>query len=247
VTGEERLAYFDCASGASAEMLMGSLVAAGLLEADLRDLLAPLQRAGAAFDLRIREVAKGPVSALELRIVDQVLDVEAHLEDMLILLRAARLRPGVLRDATGILRRLAEEEAHHAGKRTEDFTFRGTSGIDSVVGAVGCTAALASLEVHTVFCSPVNVGGGSAVVTALLAGAPIYEETPGLPLVTPVAAAILGSVTSEWPASPPFAGGSIGYGAGLRDLPRPNVVRCFLGYGTIRSGPSRDRTSASDA
>ena len=53
---EERLAYFDCATGASAEMLLGSLVSAGLLEADLRDLLAPLQRAGAAFDLRVREV-----------------------------------------------------------------------------------------------------------------------------------------------------------------------------------------------
>ena len=31
-----RLAYFDCASGASGEMFLGALVAAGLLEADLR-------------------------------------------------------------------------------------------------------------------------------------------------------------------------------------------------------------------
>jgi uncharacterized protein (DUF111 family) len=238
VTGSERLAYFDCASGASSEMLLGSLVAAGLLEADLRDALAPLQRASAAFDLRLREVSKGPVQALELRIVDQVPDVHARLDDMLTLLKASQLRPGVLHDTTAILRRLTEEEAHHAGKRPEEFVYEGTSGIDAVIGAVGCTAALASLGVRTVFCSPVNVGTGSPVIAALLAGAPTYEESPGLPLVTPVAAAILATLASEWPASPPFAGASVGYGAGLRDLPRPNVVRCFLGYGTIRSAPS---------
>lgn len=238
MTGEERLAYFDCASGASAEMLMGSLVSAGLLEADLRDQLAPLQDAGAAFGLRIREVAKGPVEALELRIVEQVPNVDAHLDDMLTLIQAAKLRPGIFHDATVILSRLAEEEARHAGERTEDFVFSGTRGIDSVVGVVGCVAGLAALGVRTVFCSPVNVGAGSPVVAALLGAAPVYEEQPGVTLVTPVAAAILGTLTTEWPASPPFAGADVGYGAGLRDLPRPNVVRCFLGYGTIRSAPT---------
>jgi pyridinium-3,5-bisthiocarboxylic acid mononucleotide nickel chelatase len=247
VTTEERLAYFDCASGATAEMLLGSLVSAGLLEADLRDLLAPLQQAGAAFDLRIREVEKGPVKALELRVTDQVPDVEARLGDMLTLLNAAKLRPGVLHDSTVILRRLAEEEARHAGERTDDVTFTGTSGIDSVVGTVGFVGALAALDVRTVFCSPVNVGAGSPVIAALLGNAPVYEESPSLTVVTPVAAAILGTLTSEWPASPPFAGSDVGYGAGMRDLPRPNVVRCFLGYGTIRSAPKPGGTTTGDA
>jgi pyridinium-3,5-bisthiocarboxylic acid mononucleotide nickel chelatase len=216
-------------------MLLGSLVSAGLLEADLRDELAPLQRAGAAFDLRFREVSKGPVGALELRFVDQVPDVHARLADMLALLDAARLRPAIAQRAIAILTRLTEEEAHHAGERPEDFAFDGTSGIDSVIGAVGVAAALSVLGVGTVFCSPVNTGAPSPVVASLLAAAPTYSESPGVPLVTAAAAAILGSLVSEWPASPPFAGGQIGYGAGVRDLPRPNVLRCFLGYGTIRS------------
>lgn len=216
-------------------MLIGSLVAAGLLEADLRDLLAPLQRAGAAFELHLAEVAKGPVRAIQLRIVDQAPSVEARLGDMLALLEAAKLRPGVLHESTRILRRLTEEEARGAGERPEDYTFSGTAGIDAVVGAVGCTGGLAALGVHTVFCSPVNLGAASPVVAALLAHAPTYEEAAGPALVTPLAAAILGVLASEWPASPPFAGATVGYGAGLRDLPRPNVVRCFLGYGSIRT------------
>ena len=238
---QERLAYFDCATGASAEMLLGSLVSAGLLEADLRDLLAPLQRAGAAFDLRVREVAKGPVRALELRIVDQVPNVKAKLGDMLTLLNDAKLGSGVLHETTAILRLLAGQEAAHAGERLEDFTFTGTAGIDSVVGAVGAAAAFAALEVQTVMCSPVNTGHASAVVASLLANAPTYDESPGFELVTPVAAAILAQLVAEWPASPPFAGATVGYGAGVRDLPRPHVMRCFLGYGSIRGGPSTRR------
>ena len=238
---EERLAYFDCATGASAEMLLGSLVSAGLLESDLRDLLAPLQRAGAAFDLRVRDVAKGPVRALELRIVDQVPNVKAVLADMLTLLTQAQLRPGVIDDATAILQLLAGQEAAHAGVRTEDFTFTGTSGIDSVVGAVGAAGALAALDVRTVMSSPVNTGAASPVVASLLANAPTYDESSGIPLVTPVAAAILAHLVVEWPASPPFAGAAVGYGAGVRDLPRPHVMRCFLGYGSIRGGPSNPR------
>lgn len=233
MTTGERLAYLDCASGASGEMLLAAVVSAGLLEADLRDLLAPLQKAGAAFDIGVREVDKGPVHALELRITDQAPDVTAHLADMLALLDAARLRPGVVNGATAILRRLAEAEGHQAGERPEDVSFTGTSGIDSVVAAVGACAAFTALGVRTVFSSPVNVGNSSPVVTALLAHAPTYNESPGPALVTPVAAAILATLAAEWPASPPFAGGEIGYGAGQRDLPWPNVMRCFLGYGTI--------------
>jgi uncharacterized protein (DUF111 family) len=239
MTHESRLAYFDCASGASGEMFLGALVAAGLLEADLRDVVAPLQRAGAAFGLRVRAVRKGPVSATEVLIVDQVPNVKAHLDDMVGLIRSATLPTPVSRTASRILSRMAEALAAHAGKRIEDFVFDGTSGIDDVVSAVGMSGALAALDVRTVFSSPVNIGVADPVVHGLLLEAPTYEDSPGVPLVTPIGAAILAELTSEWPASPPFAGGQVGYGAGLRDLPRPNVMRCFLGYGTIPGATER--------
>ena len=81
-----------------------------------------------------------------------------------------------------MLRLLAGEEATHAGERVDDFVFTGTSGIDSVVGAVGASAALAALEVRTVMCSPVNTGHAIPVVASLLANAPTYDESPGIAL-----------------------------------------------------------------
>lgn len=235
---DARLAYFDCASGASGEMMLGSLISAGLLEADLRDAVAPLQRAGAAFELRIREVEKGHVAATEVSIGGQAPNVRAHLEDMLSLIRQAQLAPALVTRATAVLRRLAESAAHHAGQRPDDLPFDGTSGIDGVVTAVGVAGALAALQVREVSASPVNVGEPNPVVASLLAAAPTYSDSPGVPLVTPLGAALLAELVIEWPASPPFAGGQIGHGAGRRDLPKPNVMRCFLGYGTIPAPPT---------
>lgn len=229
----EGIAYFDCASGASSEMFMGALVAAGLLEADLRDVLAPLQRAGAAFELEVRPVHKGPVAATEVRIGGQVPDVQARLPDMLAIIGSAQLPGDVAITAATVLRRLAAAEARLAGERPDDHVFDGTRGVDSIVGAVGVIGALASLGVGTVLSSPVNLGRAEPVVAALLAHAPTYDDSPGLPLVTPLGAALLAELVAEWAASPPFAGGQVGHGAGLRDLPKPNVMRCFLGYGTI--------------
>jgi uncharacterized protein (DUF111 family) len=228
-----RQAYFDCASGASGEMILGALISAGLLEADLRDVVAPLQRAGAAFDLTVREVKKGPVEAVEVRITRQAQNVDARLDDMVGLLRSAQLAPATLTRAIGALRRLASAAARHAGERPEDLVFGGTSGIDGVVAAVGVAGSLGVLGVQEVSASPVNVGIANPVVSTLLAGAPTYADSAGVPLVTPLGAALLAELVVEWPASPPFAGGEIGHGAGRRDLPKPNVMRCFLGYGTI--------------
>ena len=235
------IAYIDCASGASAEMFLGALLDAGLLEVDLREVLAPLQRAGAAFEVEVSQVMKGPVAAVQVSIVGQVQQVEARLPDMLAVLRSAQLPEKVADSAAGVLRRLAREEARIAGQRTDHFLFDGTRGIDSVVGAVGIFGALATLEVGSVLSSPVNVGQAEPVVATLLAHAPTYADSPGISLVTPLGAALLAELVSEWTASPPFAGGVVGHGAGVRDLPKPNVMRCFLGYGTISGATAQTR------
>ena len=238
-----RQAYFDCASGASGEMILGALVSAGLLEADLHDVLAPLEQEGAAFELTVRDVKKGPVEAVEVRITGRPSNQSVRLGDMLGLLQDASLASAIQTRAARILKRVATATAKHAGERPQDLVFAGTSGVEGVVAAVGVIGSLHGLGVREVYVSPVNLGAANPVIHELLAGAPTYADTSGVPLVTPLGAALLADLAVEWPASPPFAGGQIGHGAGRRDLPRPNVMRCFLGYGTIpapltRSGQS---------
>jgi uncharacterized protein (DUF111 family) len=173
------------------------------------------------------------VAAIEVRIDGRGSSRIGRLDDMLDLLRDARLAPAIQTRTANALKRLATAAARHAGERPQDLVFAGTSGVEGVVVAVAVTGSLNSLGVREVFASPVNLGEANPVVNTLLAGAPTYSDTSGVPLVTPLGAALLAELAVEWPASPPFAGGEIGHGAGRRDLPRPNVMRCFLGYGTI--------------
>ena len=152
---------------------------------------------------------------------------------MLRVLEQARLAAATRERAARTLTRLAAAAARHAGERPQDLVFTGSSGVEGVVAAVGVIGSLHALRIEEVFVSPVNVGTPNPVVAELLGHAPHYSDGRGVPLVTPLGAALLAELAVEWPASPPFAGGDIGHGAGRRDLDRPNVMRCFLGYGTI--------------
>ncbi len=231
----ERFVYFDCASGASAEMLLGGLVSAGLLAADLGDLLAPLQAAGAAFEVGVHETTKGPVHAIQVEIVPIDPPARLRLAEVREMVARAAYPPSVRNRAEAVLQRLTDAMARLAGERPSDLAVPGADALEAAAGAAGVCAALDWLEVRSVFSSPVNLGRAEPVVAALLATAPTYEEA-GPPLVTPVVAAMLAEIVDEWSASPPYPGASVGYGAGVRDLPRPNVVRTFLGYGTIAGG-----------
>ncbi|HET6379983.1 MAG TPA: nickel insertion protein [candidate division Zixibacteria bacterium] len=229
----ERLAYIDCASGASAQMFLGALISAGFLEADLRDLIAPLEAAGARPELTVRQVAKGPVAAVHVRVGGAFPAPRPRLADMAGLVRSAQLPPAVVTAATAVMGRMVNAAARHAAVRPQDLVLDEAGALGAVVGSVGVVGALVQLGVRRVYASPVNAGKADPMVTALLAGVPTYSDSPGVPLVTPLGAALLAELVAERPASPPFAGGDIGHGAGERDLPRPNVMRCFLGYGTI--------------
>ena len=55
-----RIAYFDCFSGASGDMILGSLIDAGLSSRRLRDELK--KHLTSAIDLKVRRVLKGGIA-----------------------------------------------------------------------------------------------------------------------------------------------------------------------------------------
>jgi uncharacterized protein (DUF111 family) len=63
----------------------------------------------------------------------------------------------------------------------------------------------------------------------LLRGVPTYGRDVDAELVTPTGAAILTTLAEEFGGAPPMRVLGIGYGAGSRDLPLPNLLRVTLG------------------
>jgi len=235
-----RIAYFDCFSGISGDMVLGALLGAGCeleqLEAHLRQL--PLN----GWKLASTRVTRNGLAAT--RVVVECAESRHHrsLGAILKLIEEAHLPPRVAERASSIFRRLAEAEARVHDLPIERVHFHEVGAVDAIVDIVGAAAGLELLGIGQIVCSPLNVGGGRvktehgvlpvpAPATAeLLRGAPTYSSGIEHELVTPTGAAIVATMASSYGAQPAMTVEAIGQGAGSAEFAgHPNILRLFVG------------------
>lgn len=234
-----KIAYFDLISGASGDMILGALLDAGLPEEPLRAGLAALQLAD--FDLQVRRVNKNGFSATKVDVLVNNDVPERHLPEIEAIITQSELSPTIQRQAIAIFRRLGTVEAGIHGASLSHVHLHELGGVDTIVDVVGALLGLEMLGIEKVYASPVPLGRGfvtgahgqiplpAPATVALLkdvpiVGSPIEKET-----VTPTGAVLLASLAAGFGPIPAMQLQSVGYGAGGRDLPIPNVLRLFLG------------------
>jgi uncharacterized protein (TIGR00299 family) protein len=246
-----RIAYFDCFAGASGNMILGSLIDAGLplglLERELQKL--PVK----GWSLKARPVHKHGLGALYLDVAVAGEDGRAphgshhhegiahrKLADVLGILRAAGFSKHVEDQARGIYVRLGQAEARVHRVPLEEIAFHEVGQVDAIIDIAGAVIALDALGVERVFCSALPCGRGTIAsahgtlpspapaTLELLRGAPTYAIDIDCELVTPTGAAILTEIAG-FAERPPMRLESIGYGSGRSDFPFPNVLRVMIG------------------
>jgi len=148
---------------------------------------------------------------------------------------------------------LREAEAGVHGTTTDSVHLHEAGAIDAIVEIAGAVVGLQALGVDRVVCGMVNTGTGFAkmahglypvpapATAELLKGIPVrmdsFSETRK-ELVTPTGALILKHLVDEF-APISMTVERIGYGAGKRDLPTPNVLRGFLGHSSSAEAAKR--------
>jgi len=206
-----RLVYFDCASGASGDMLLGALVDLGLPIDSLRQELAKLPLGG--YRLEARAVDRSGLRATK---VDVIIDQDMHhhqhehphghdhrgLRDILDLIGRSTLDTAVKERAAALFRRLAEAEAAVHGTSPEEVHFHEVGAVDSIVDIVGGVCGLAWLGADGFAASALNVGTGAVTMShgtfpvpppataRLLNGVPVYGAGEG-ELLTPTGALLV--------------------------------------------------------
>src|SRR5262244_3552892 len=244
-----RVAYFDCPSGAAGDMIMASLLDAGVPLAALKAGLKELALGG--WELQRREVMKGAFRATK---IDVEIDRSAHqhqrsLRDILQILEDSGLAPSVKERAGRIFTRLADAEARVHGTSRESVHFHEVGAVDAIVDVTGAVIALDLAGVQEVHVSALPIGGGyvggahgkipipGPGTAELLRGFPVVDTGVRVELVTPTGAAILTTLSRPAVRPPAMTVAAVGYGAGTRDLPcTPNVLRCFVGETVDASG-----------
>lgn len=164
-----------------------------------------------------------------------------HYADILKLLDAADLAPGVVARAKTIFAEVAAAEAKIHDIPIERVHFHEVGALDSIVDVVGAAICLEHLRVDQVLCGAVELGGGfvDCAHGRLPVPAPATQEIlKGVPCsyggvegeaTTPTGAAILKAAVDRFEPPCDFRPQSIGYGLGTRDFHIPNVLRLALG------------------
>ena len=262
-----RIAYFDPFSGASGDMILGSMLDAGL---PLEALLAALRTLPLPdWTIQASVVRRGALSATLAHVVSSEQDPpHRHLADVLRIIDAATLPGDAASQARTIFTRLAEAEAHVHRESLESVHFHEVGAADAILDICGAVTGLKLLGIEQVYCGPLPTNSGrvetahgtlplpAPATLELLAraGAPTVPHPATKELLTPTGAAVLSTLATF--ARPAIRLRAIGYGAGSRTEPIPNVLRLMLGdalehpaAGGRATGPALaedSRTAATD-
>jgi uncharacterized protein (TIGR00299 family) protein len=175
------IAYFDCFSGISGDMVLGALVDAGAdlraIEGELRKLNLPgwtisaqkVQRR-AIFATHVTVEVEGEEHAHSHSHSRQKHEHREHREhgaqphrgltEIVSMIDAARLAPRAAERAKKIFRRLGEAEAHVHQVPIEKVHFHEVGAVDSIIDIVGAAIGFELLGIDEFACSAFDVGGG---------------------------------------------------------------------------------------
>ena len=236
-----RIAYLECFSGVSGDMLLGALIDAGVEPSALKRELGKLPLEG--YELEARKVTRAGLAATQAIVEVNADHSPRTLAKVLDVIEASNLPAGDKKKGSLVFQRLAEAEAQVHGETVETVQLHDVGAVDAIVDVMGTVAGLRLLEVEALFSSALPVGGGSvegphgtlpvpAPATLELlarANAPVSKADGGRgELVTPTGAAIVTALAKF--EHPEMTLERAGYGAGSREVAgRPNVLRLWVG------------------
>ena len=237
-----KVAYFNCFSGASGDMILGALLDAGLNIERLNEALSTLNLTH--FSLEAEPAVRGSIGGTRALVhIDQEHHHHHHrkLSDLKEIITSAGIGDAVKKQSIAIFTRLAEAEAKVHRTDIETVHFHEVGAMDTIVDVVGAVTGLELMGVERVYCSPFNLGNGTvecahgilpvpAPATAeLIKGRPAYATAGEGELLTPTGAAILTTLSEGSGPMPPMEIETIGYGAGTLETAIPNLLRVFIG------------------
>jgi len=244
-----RIAYFDCFSGASGDMILGSLIDAGLSARRLKEMVKQLRIP--TIRLRAKKILKNGISSTQVFVEGSEKRSHRTLKEILRIVEKSGVEVEVKEKSDEIFKRIASVEAMIHQIPAEEVHFHELGGLDSIVDIIGSVWGIRQLGIEKIYVSKTNVGTGfitcehgilpvpAPAALALMEGKPIYSSGIERELLTPTGAALLSTLGSEFGSMPLMKVERIGYGAGRDDLPHPNLLRLIIGTSEVTSARER--------
>ncbi|MBE0584147.1 MAG: nickel pincer cofactor biosynthesis protein LarC [Desulfofustis sp.] len=236
-----KIAYLDCFSGISGDMLLGALLDCGLDAELLRGQLAGLDLD--PWEMQVSRLTRQGIGATAVQIIAPAGRSLRTLPDLTAILETSRLDPAVIRRSLQVLTRLAHAEARVHDLPVDRVHFHEIGAIDTIIDVVGTVVGLQLLGINAVHCSPLPLGRGfvncahgslplpAPAVCELLGDIPVCGIEAERELVTPTGAALVAELVDRFGPLPAMRLSRTGYGAGQAEgeAQRPNLLRVMIG------------------
>lgn len=239
-----KVAYFDCFSGVSGDMILGSLMDAG---ADIADLEWELAKLGLpSLKLHVESVTRNGLTGKKFSVTTAERGIERTFRDICDMIDRSCLSEKVKLSCRKIFTVLAAAEGKIHGVSPESVHFHEVGALDSIVDVVGAVLVLQRLRIDEIYASRIHIGTGfvetrhgllpvpAPATLEILKGVPVYSRGIESELTTPTGAAILKTLTRKFGVFPPIRVETVGYGAGSKTLEIPNMLRVCLGDSSDR-------------
>lgn len=233
--------HFQPVGGASGDMTLASLIAAG---ADVGEVAKPLESLGVPFGLEAESVEVNGIGAMKAKVEYPREHIHRTFQEIRTMIEDANLPERAAARAVEAFRLLAVAEGKVHGRDPEEVTFHEVGAVDSIVDMVGSCLALELLGADTVSCGPLPMGGGvvgaahgplpvpGPATLEVLTGSKVRWPDERHEMTTPTGAALMRAFTGGdfTEAAPPMTLKSVGYGAGTARFESvPNLLRAVVG------------------
>jgi hypothetical protein len=246
-----KIAYLDCFSGISGDMMIGALIDAGFPIEELKRALQSLPIEGYTLDVTREE--RNYLFGTRFKVnVSRNPHPHRRFSDIKALIRTGNISPSVREKSISIFESIAVEEGKIHGCPAEEVHFHEVGAVDSVVDIVGSVLGMEYLGIATACASSLPLGSGfvdtshgriplpAPATVALLKGIPVHDSGLKEELVTPTGAALVRGLAHSFGSLPAMVIEKVGYGVGSRTLAdRPNLLRILIGQ---EQGPANEET-----
>lgn len=246
--------YFDCSSGISGNMTLGALTE---IIGDEKYLVNELKKLNVdGYHIDISKKVKNGITGTY---VDVILEHEHYheehshdehhhhehrnLEDINKIIDNSSLDEKVKDLSKRIFMRVANAESKVHNKPLNEIHFHEVGAIDSIVDIVGTAILINKINPDKIISSVVNDGYGFIECAHGIISVPVPATSEifsasnvrfrqidiDTELVTPTGAAIIAELAGEFTTLPEMNVTKIGWGAGLKELKIPNILKVYYG------------------
>lgn len=225
----KKILYLNCSSGIAGDMLLASLIDAGLPAAKLENALKRGLRIG-GWKLKATKMTEYHYPSLNVKVLNDRRFNSPY--EMLRTVKRSRLPAKAKSSSEKIINTLIRAESRVHGVRADKVHFHELNALDTLVDACGACLAVEMLGIEEVYSSPLNTGRPAPAAVEIIkeGGIPVFSNDALHELSTPTGTAIISNIASGFGPMPLMSISASGRGAGsLITKHSPNVLASYIG------------------